>query len=476
MADAETDGADLGGLQRLLGGALSIEHFLDQYYDKQSLVLRREAILDGSSGDHPSLPSHILTLDELDELLVRVLLPGSPSELLIFENLRFTSDYATPHIAYASGASLILNKVDKCLPSAHALCSSLALGLRYAYANLYLTPPDSQTVPPHSDDHDVFIIQLHGRKHWRVWPTAHPLSVRRPFADEQAGKDGRHPSAQLTAASLGEPEIDTMLEAGDVLYIPRGVIHVADTSGADAAAAVASGSAAIEPSLHLTVAIPTADLSVSSTILCAVRTACFGARPFRRGLPLGPFPGACGGESAASCKAEGTRDEDATLATAAWHREFEERWQEAHAAVTPALMVKTTSRRLAVQREKQQRAYKRSNEAYERAIASGDCVALRHGTRLVKAVPMELRLPSAEWPLTDLRRVAQSVPLPGASMRPAFIHTPPELHKPLAAFEAWPVGTVFALEELPARDDFLRACAARSLCGLGVAQLVAPSS
>ena len=45
---------------------------------------------------------------------------------------------------------------------------------------------------------------------------------------------------------------------------------------------------------------------------------------------------------------------------------------------------------------------------------------------------------------------------------------------PLEAFAALPVGQGFELRELAARHDFLRACCARSLLGLGVVALEAP--
>lgn len=36
---------------------------------------------------------------------------------------------------------------------------------------------------------------------------------------------------QLTLESLGPPELDVLLRPGDMLYIPRGVVHVAHTLG-----------------------------------------------------------------------------------------------------------------------------------------------------------------------------------------------------------------------------------------------------
>ena len=74
------------------------------------------------------------------------------------------------------------------------------------------------------------------------------------------------------------------------------------------------------------------------------------------------------------------------------------------------------------------------------------------------------------------RRVAQSQPLPGGPGRQAYIHTPPEFLAALEEFCAWPVGQPFTLSELPARHDFLRACVARALLGLGVIVPLPPVS
>lgn len=36
-------------------------------------------------------------------------------------------------------------------------------------ANVYLTPPGSQGFAPHYDDIEAFVLQLEGRKHWRLY-------------------------------------------------------------------------------------------------------------------------------------------------------------------------------------------------------------------------------------------------------------------------------------------------------------------
>ncbi|EDK98227.1 myc induced nuclear antigen, isoform CRA_c, partial [Mus musculus] len=48
-------------------------------------------------------------------------------------------------------------------------------------SNVYMTPAGSQGLPPHYDDVEVFILQLEGTKHWRLYsptvPLAHEYSV-----------------------------------------------------------------------------------------------------------------------------------------------------------------------------------------------------------------------------------------------------------------------------------------------------------
>uniref|UniRef100_A0A4W4F451 Bifunctional lysine-specific demethylase and histidyl-hydroxylase n=1 Tax=Electrophorus electricus TaxID=8005 RepID=A0A4W4F451_ELEEL len=71
-----------------------------------------------------------------------------------------------------------------------------------AGANVYLTPAGTQGFAPHYDDIEAFIVQLEGKKHWRVY---NPL--------------------RLFTADIGKPIMDVVLEAGDLLYLPRGIIH-----------------------------------------------------------------------------------------------------------------------------------------------------------------------------------------------------------------------------------------------------------
>ncbi|KAH8392949.1 hypothetical protein KR200_001325, partial [Drosophila serrata] len=85
-------------------------------------------------------------------------------------------------------------------------------------ANVYLTPPNSQGFAPHFDDIEAFVLQIEGRKRWRLYMPLQPADVL-----------ARESSGNYKQEELGEPILDEVLEAGDVLYFPRGTVHQAIT-------------------------------------------------------------------------------------------------------------------------------------------------------------------------------------------------------------------------------------------------------
>ncbi|NWI60495.1 RIOX2 oxygenase, partial [Calyptomena viridis] len=81
-------------------------------------------------------------------------------------------------------------------------------------SNVYITPQGSQGLPPHYDDVEVFILQLEGEKHWRLYKPTVPLA--REYNVESEDR-------------IGTPTHEFILKPGDLLYFPRGTIHQADT-------------------------------------------------------------------------------------------------------------------------------------------------------------------------------------------------------------------------------------------------------
>mmetsp|Transcript_14893 Transcript_14893/g.32175 ORF Transcript_14893/g.32175 Transcript_14893/m.32175 type:complete len:831 (-) Transcript_14893:147-2639(-) len=89
-------------------------------------------------------------------------------------------------------------------------------------SNAYLTPLHSQGFAPHYDDVDVFILQLEGYKRWRVYaPMNKQETLPRVSSRDYTEKE--------VEESMGEEVLDVVLVPGDVLYLPRGWIHQAET-------------------------------------------------------------------------------------------------------------------------------------------------------------------------------------------------------------------------------------------------------
>jgi ribosomal protein L16 Arg81 hydroxylase len=112
------------------------------------------------------------------------------------------------------GATLVINGFERWSPPAARLCSCVA---RFAEApalgNAYLSLGGRGTFGKHWDTHDVFAIQLIGRKRWRVFAPTFPL----PLTHHSHDRSGQQCPA--------EPELEVTVEEGDVLYVPRGWWH-----------------------------------------------------------------------------------------------------------------------------------------------------------------------------------------------------------------------------------------------------------
>ena len=136
--------------------------------------------------------------------------------------------------AMADGATLVLQALHRSWPPLVDFASRLADELGHAaQVNAYITPPQNQGFAPHYDVHDVFVLQVSGRKRWII----HEPVVEAPL-DNQPW-DERKDAVDARAAE--DPVIDTVLEPGDALYLPRGTIHSAAAQG--------------ETSIHLTVGV-----------------------------------------------------------------------------------------------------------------------------------------------------------------------------------------------------------------------------
>jgi lysine-specific demethylase/histidyl-hydroxylase NO66 len=79
-------------------------------------------------------------------------------------------------------------------------------------ANLYLTPPDAQGFAPHWDDIEAFVLQIEGKKRWKLYRPRNPNEVLPRYSSKDLGKE---------EDTLEKPFIDVIMQPGDLLYFPR---------------------------------------------------------------------------------------------------------------------------------------------------------------------------------------------------------------------------------------------------------------
>jgi ribosomal protein L16 Arg81 hydroxylase len=133
--------------------------------------------------------------------------------------------------ALARGATLILSAAHDMHPPLAAMTREFAnLFLAEPNVNAYATFGRQSGFGPHWDHHDVFILHIAGRKRWVIYGASRRYPL---FRDVRT--NGSRP---LRAQSRH------WLQPGDLLYIPRGHWH--DALAVD------------EPTLHLTLGVPTA--------------------------------------------------------------------------------------------------------------------------------------------------------------------------------------------------------------------------
>jgi hypothetical protein len=164
---------------------------------------------------------------------------------------------------HGEGATLVLQSLHRLWPPVVRFCRELAADLGHpTQCNAYVTPAgNAQGFAYHHDTHDVFVLQVAGRKRWQVHTPVVTLPTNR---QSRVGPD-LVPDGQ-------EPLIDTELLAGDVLYLPRGYVHAAQTTDSE--------------SVHLTIGV----LAITwYDVLRDVTTLAADDVSFRHALPLQPL-------------------------------------------------------------------------------------------------------------------------------------------------------------------------------------------
>jgi ribosomal protein L16 Arg81 hydroxylase len=164
---------------------------------------------------------------------------------------------------FAAGATIVLQGLHRLWPPVIDFVRRMVDDLGHpVQANGYITPPSQTGFETHYDVHDVFVLQASGQKRWIVHEPVHehPLPSQ-PWIDHRTA---------IARRAEDEPVIDTVLSAGDALYLPRGWVH--------------SAHALDTTSIHLTVGVSAVTrLDVVQAVVDTLTT----VEEFRASLPLG---------------------------------------------------------------------------------------------------------------------------------------------------------------------------------------------
>jgi len=250
---------DLFDLRRLID-PVSPETFVSEFYEQKPLLVQRET---------PDYFMPLLSFEEIDRVLTTLSLHYPDVDMVNAKKRLKVGDFTYPsglvdpaklYQEFADGASVVLPSLDAVVPQLAQLCRAMEREMSARFqTNIYMTPgKQSQGFVSHYASHDVFVLQVAGSKHWKVYDTPVELPFRNMSFDP----------------ALTQPKDVTMefdLQPGDTFYIPRGVMHDASTNEGG--------------SLHITLGV----LHTSWTDFLAEALARVGLEDsaFRRGLPAG---------------------------------------------------------------------------------------------------------------------------------------------------------------------------------------------
>lgn len=202
---------------------LTVADFFADYWERQFLHLAR------ADAAHYA---DVLTVADLDAhwqseqvaaAFVNVVKAQTPIELARWTRVESSPIGESVRVAepeklfalFQEGATLVVNRAHRAIPRLSEFCHALTQELAiHARANVYITPPHAQGFERHYDAHDILILQISGAKRWRLYDTPVPLPTRQqPY----------HPQHDTGAT----PNYECTLQAGDLLYLPRGLVHEA---------------------------------------------------------------------------------------------------------------------------------------------------------------------------------------------------------------------------------------------------------
>ena len=209
---AASAGPDVDARLPLLGG-LSPAQFMKRHWQKQPLLVRQAL-----PGVQPPIDrAGLAALAASDEVESRLVTQQSGERWTLRQGpIPKLPAWSKPQW------TLLVQGLDLHVDAAHELLSRFRFVPEARLDDLMLSyASEGGGVGPHFDSYDVFLIQVSGRRHWRIGR----LGVSTTGALRE--------DVPLKVLADFQPEQDFVLEPGDMLYLPPGWAHDGVAVGGD---------------------------------------------------------------------------------------------------------------------------------------------------------------------------------------------------------------------------------------------------
>lgn len=241
------------GLQRLLAPK-RVEDFLRNNFQRHPFVIQER---------DPGVYAGLLSLKQVEQAIdnfdprdgaCRLMGGEDPAARRVVDT---KGELREVLVAYGRGASINISGLDRTCPTISELRRQLAGDFAahgipltdQGESVVFITPANSQALKPHVDPDDLFVLQLEGRKRWKIYGWD-PFWIHGKRAEPA-------------------PVLEVELLPGDLLYVPQHWIHAA--------------TAAEEFSFHVTIGFRPASWA---TVLASLATKhVFGLAPLFEALP-----------------------------------------------------------------------------------------------------------------------------------------------------------------------------------------------
>lgn len=213
---------------------ISLKNFFQTFWEKEYLHIKRQKADNYASILNINDLDNYLARHDLSPFYFRLYKNGNeiPSKDLIVHQqvkdgtLQNVIDPGKLFFHFCEGVTIIISMGEASIHNLSKFCRDLGQEFKSKFrANIYITPANSQGFLPHHDLRDVFILQIHGQKRWNLYESPEILPTKRFLKLEDS---------KITD--------DLLLKTGDLLYLPRGIVH--------------SAYATDSPSIHITLSLP----------------------------------------------------------------------------------------------------------------------------------------------------------------------------------------------------------------------------